>query len=286
MLDLHIHTTFSDGSDTVSSILKKAQELNLEAISITDHETVDAYFEIKKMENIYKGTIIKGVELKAYYIDKTIDILGYNIDVDIMNSYLKKIYNKDNFEKVQLKKFNYIYDICMKYNLKLDSKNDIINRLKGNYATFILYNEIKKYEENKYKLPSDIWISQSTFSKKYIGNKDSDFYYDSKDDYLGLKDILDIIHNSGGLAFLAHLFVYSNIIDKTSYLKDIFKNYAIDGLECYYKQFSKEQINCLLKFAKENNKYICGGSDYHGLNKPNILLGVDYPLEVLKYWHK
>ena len=86
MVDLHVHTTNSDGTDDVVTILKKAEKLELEYISITDHETMGAYDELEKINisDYYTGKIIKGIELKNYYKGHIIDILGYNVDKKIM----------------------------------------------------------------------------------------------------------------------------------------------------------------------------------------------------------
>ena len=60
MIDLHMHTTYSDGTDTVKELLEKAEDIGLEVISITDHNTCKAYFEMEKfnVKEIYKGNII------------------------------------------------------------------------------------------------------------------------------------------------------------------------------------------------------------------------------------
>ena len=79
MIDLHIHTTYSDGKCSIIEILKQAEELKLNTISITDHETCEAYKELEQLniQDYYTGNIITGIELKAQYTDKIIDVLGY-----------------------------------------------------------------------------------------------------------------------------------------------------------------------------------------------------------------
>ena len=88
MIDLHIHTTHSDGTKTVTEILKQAEALRLDYISITDHDKCSAYDELKNIDvsNYYSGKIIKGIEIKAFYKESTIDILGYNYDYDKMKN--------------------------------------------------------------------------------------------------------------------------------------------------------------------------------------------------------
>ena len=67
MIDLHIHTHYSDGTENCMTVLKKCQEKNLDYISITDHNSVDAYFELEKLnvKQLYSGKIICGIELNT-----------------------------------------------------------------------------------------------------------------------------------------------------------------------------------------------------------------------------
>ena len=80
-----------------------------------------------------------------------------------------------------------------------------------------------------------------------------------------------MIHESGGLAFLAHTFAYSPNIANS--LLDILDNYKLDGLECFYTTFTKEQSNYLVSLCKEKGLYMSGGSDFHGTRKINHNLG-------------
>ena len=84
MIDLHCHTTNSDGTWTVEELLKKAQEINLEVLSITDHDSVKSYFEIQKnreLQNVFKGKIINGVELNCVFDGIKIEALAYDFDI-------------------------------------------------------------------------------------------------------------------------------------------------------------------------------------------------------------
>ena len=90
MIDLHMHTSYSDGTCSVENILKEAEEKKLECISITDHDTCLAYRKIDNLRKIYSGKIIKGCELKSIVEGTTIEILGYNVDTEKLNEELPK----------------------------------------------------------------------------------------------------------------------------------------------------------------------------------------------------
>lgn len=92
--------------------------------------------------------------------------------------------------------------------------------------------------------------------------------------YPSLDKIIDIIHKSGGIAFIAHIYEYSSIDNKNETLNKIIKEYNLDGIECYYSTFTDEQTQYLIEFCKRNNLLISGGSDYHGKNKKDINLGI------------
>ena len=82
MIDLHMHTTYSDGTESCETVLKKCQEKNLNYISITDHNTSLAYEELERIDipNLYKGKIIPGIELNTKVLGIPIEILGYGIN--------------------------------------------------------------------------------------------------------------------------------------------------------------------------------------------------------------
>jgi len=82
MIDLHMHTKYSDGTDSVIEILQKAEAAGLELISITDHDDVSAYFELQNIDvkKYFSGEIIAGTELKTFYDGFILEILGYGIN--------------------------------------------------------------------------------------------------------------------------------------------------------------------------------------------------------------
>ena len=87
MIDMHIHTNNSDGTDSVKELLEKAENLQLKYISITDHDTCRSYDELKNANytNLFSGTIVKGIEMKVFYNGGTIEVLCYKIDNEIMS---------------------------------------------------------------------------------------------------------------------------------------------------------------------------------------------------------
>lgn len=276
MIDMHIHSTYSDGTYSVKEILKKAEKLNLKYISITDHDNCRAYNELKNMNvsNYYSGKIVPGIEIKCIYNGRSMDLLGYNFDIDKMNKWIDEFYKDKQRKDLQLKYFDILYRTCQKLNLKVTPKDEIIWNPENDWASLIIYNDFKKYEENKVKLPEDLWNEFGIFSKKYCADFNNPFYIDRTEDYPSLETGIKAIKECGGVAIIAHIYIYRWAENKEQLIENINNNYNIDGFECYHSNFSEENVKYILNYCKENNLLMSGGSDCHGENKPGINLAV------------
>ena len=111
-----------------------------------------------------------------------------------------------------------------------------------------------------------------SFYRVHESNHNSPFYFDTSKYYRNINDLINDIHEAGGLAFLAHGFEYA-FQDKEKTIEEMLSTTNIDGAECEYPQFTNEQRQYLKNLCKKYNKFMSGGSDYHALNKPNISMG-------------
>lgn len=274
MIDLHVHTKYSDGTDTVEELLKKAEELKIEYISITDHDNCKAYEELEKIKinDYYTGNIIPGIEIKCAYGSRLIELLGYNIDNKKMQEWANEFYKDKTKEKLQQKYFDILYEKCKELDLTIKAKQEIQFDSKVNWASVVIYNEIKQYSENYDKLPEDFFESFNVFSKKYCSDKTGHWYIDKTKDYPSVEEAAEIIKKCGGLVFAPHIYIYSWINNYDEHVKTLIEKYNIDGLECFHSEFNKEQMEEAIKIAEKYNLYISGGSDYHGSNKLDVKL--------------
>ena len=293
MIDLHIHTNNSDGSDSVIEVLKKAQKHELSYMSITDHESVNGHYELRNIDvkQYFSGKIIPGVELKNYYKDRVIDILAYNIDIDKFNEYLEKNYKNKTHRMLEIKNLKHLYKQAKAYGLALDPIEEIEWDPDSDWGSVVIYNEIKKHPENETKVPKDLWESFCNFKKDYVYNRNNMFFLDKKDDYPSPAETVKQVHLAGGVAFLAHVHEYKWVKDKIEYITQLIKDSNLDGIECYYSNFTEEQTLELLKYCKDNNLYTSGGTDYHGTKRPSVEIGVGkgnlrIPDEIIKDWYK
>lgn len=291
MIDLHIHTKYSDGSKSPIEILQLAQNLKLEYISITDHQSCDSYFELEKIDvkKYYLGNIISGIELKCCLPDKRrIELLGYGIDFKIVQQWLKNSYRNKSQRQKQKEYFDYLYQVCIHQGLKIDAKEEIIWK-ENEPAAFRIYQELRRYTENKEKLPDDLWSEFNIFARKYCGIPNNPFYIDKSEEYPTIEEAIKQIKQSGGFCFIAHPYIYNHIENIENLIEKIIEEYEIDGVECYYSTFTQNQVNSLVKICKNKRIYMSGGSDYHGDIKPNIRLGtgvrnLNIDFNIIKDW--
>lgn len=292
MIDLHIHTTFSDGTKSVTEILKQAEELKLDYISITDHDKCSAYDELKNIDvkKYYSGKIINGIEIKCFYKGSTIEVLGYKYNHDKMKAWIDEFYADKNRAVIETKYFNKLYDVCTKLDLVMSKKEDIKWNPENDWGGKTIYDEIKKHPENQAKLPEDLWNNGvQTFSKKYYCNKETIWYLDKSEDFPSVKEAVNAIKNAGGLVFLPHMYIYKWMKDIEKELDELVTNYNIDGIECYHSDFSDEHIKHLNEYCEKKHFFKSGGSDYHGDNKPDIALAfgrgnMKIPTEIISDW--
>ena len=291
MIDMHMHSKYSDGTCSVEEILKEAEKLKLKYISITDHDNCLAYHELRKINvsEIYLGKIIPGIEIKCAYQGRLIEVLGYNYDIDKMQKWINEYYKDKQRRDIQTKYLKLLYEACQKLNLRLSPIEEIPWNPENDWASVAIYNDFKKYDENKEKLPEDLWEDFTTFTKKYCGDLNSVFYIDKSKDYPTLDIAIDAIKKCGGIAIMAHIFIYKWNKNKEEFIQGIIDKFEIDGFECYYPKFSDEQTKYIVNICKQNNFLTSGGSDWHGDNKPEINMGIgtgnlNVSEEILKTW--
>lgn len=274
MIDLHTHTTYSDGSAHVEELLKEAQRIGLSLLSITDHNTIQAHFELKNADirNLFDGAMISGIEITTTYHGETIEVLGYGFDLEVMQTFLNN--NVLTFEEKQLKEYELIRKQYKKIGVRFDENNIQFDpKIESSRSSF--FTEIKKYKENdKFFLNPESIKTVSGFTRNEVYNPKSTLYVDESSLFPSLEKAIEMIHHSGGLAFLAHTFAYSlNIANE---LLELMDHYPFDGLECFYTTFTDEQSLSLEKMCEEKELYMSGGSDFHGTRKTNHNLGIGH----------
>lgn len=290
MIDMHIHSTNSDGTKTVKEILEIAEKTGLNIISITDHESCEGYKEIDNIDTgkYFSGKIIKGIELKGQHKDLVMDILGYGFDCEKMKAGVAECYKDMSRAQIQEWQLAELYRIGNEMGLVLRPMNELVWDRDKEWGSIVFYDEMVSHDENKGKIADDIWISFQHF-KAHYRHKGDPFYINRAKNYPCLTKIIEAIHNAGGKTFIAHIFEYKEIEDKIKELDEMINKYDIDGIECYYSNFTNDEHEAVLDFAKSHNLLISGGSDFHGDKKPGINIGtgkgtLKIPDSILDNW--
>ena len=259
--DLHIHSNFSDGSDTIPELIKNIQDAGINIFALTDHDTIEGLAEIEKYlpSNIQ---FIKGVELTCKTKDIKCHILGYNINPENkeLNDIIAqgKILRRNKLEK-RIAYLKEVWDIQLTKE-ELDWLYSRPSVVKTHFANILVNRGL-----------SD---NNLDAMKKYLdGCKTGNSRFDGD-------EVIQIIKNAGGIPVWAHPLggEGEKHLSKEEFLPKLLPKLktmiesGIKGLECYYSRYNQEEIELLVSCAKENNLLITGGSDYHGNNKKNITL--------------
>ena len=206
MVDLHTHTTYSDGDKNLKELLIEAEKNNVTTLSITDHDTVDAYDELKTLnyKEYYTGRIIPGAEFNVIFNNAKIELLGYDFDIEKIKKFCKNTYTK-NAEYMDMdKEFKLMMDICHKNGIIVD---DLTYDKSMGWPIDIIHPSIKKHEENRKLFTEKEWNDRSHFFRCCTCNLDFPLFIDLSNQMPNAKVVSDAIRNAGGKVFLAHLYL-------------------------------------------------------------------------------
>ena len=278
-IDLHLHSENSDGTDSPETIIEKAIEIQLEAISITDHEyltkvPVSQHIEIisgvevsVSWEKLEKSNPFAGIHLLLYFVkeESPVDTFLENIRK------LKNIRNVEIIENLQNEGLDVNKSELGEFKTKVPGRPHIASLLKD-----------KGYVDSI----NDAFI-------KYLGNGKIG---DSRSHQPDIEKIISLSQESKCLVFLAHphtLMSNDKFSKKENWVNDDFyelvkklSEFGLNGLETTYSSYSKNISNQISEVAKKLNLLECGGSDYHGDIKPNINLGFGYENTPMKVPYK
>lgn len=272
-IDLHIHTSKSDGILTPKEVIDEAKKNNVNVISICDHDTIDAYtldlLEYAKKNNI---KLIYGVEISTKYKGYGYHVLGYNID----------IFNKDlkeELSKIRLARHNYLYEVSKKLNelgyiVNTNELDKIDSVTKAHIANDIINNEnnkdllIKKFN----KIPNKGEFIETLLNENcpcYVEKLSITPYVASC-----------MIKKYGGKVILAHPVAYYYEDKKTiEDIKNLLKEMNADGIEGNYIYIDKNNIkhndiDIWNNLANKLNIISTIGSDFHNFDNIHPVIGL------------
>ncbi len=247
--DLHIHSTESDGELTPTAIIKEAERIGLDAISITDHDCVEGVTEALLAAKNKKVTVIPGIEFSTIYKKQEVHILGYYID--IAN---RKLREETSFiieeRKTRAKKI-----IVKLKKLGIHLSYNRVQELAGGNVIGRPHIALAMIEKGY------INSLQQAFTPDYFDNNGRAYVSRYK---MSPKSAIQLINEANGVAVVAHPgLCYGGFGLKEVDLKALTKD-GLEGIEVYHSAQSNEQKISYLQIAKKFNLLITGGSDFHG----------------------
>ncbi len=261
-IDLHIHTTASDGRLTPKEVIDEAHKNGVSLIAITDHDTIEAYtdelFKYAKSKNI---EIIKGVEISTKNNKVGIHVLGYNIDI-------KNNKFKEKLSKIRNSRHDYLHKVSKRLNelgyiLNVEELDKIEAVTKAHIALDVISSE-----KNKEKLIRTFGhIPNKGEFIETIMNENCPAYVNKET--VTPKEAAKIIREAGGKVVLAHPVAYVHEDNLTDIdISNIINDMKPDGLEANYIYVNKDnnkfdETKKWNDFAKVHNLFVTIGSDFH-----------------------
>lgn len=262
-IDLHIHSSASDGTFSSSEILIQARKQNLGAIAITDHDSIEG-----SRKAICAGIppslkFLTGVEISAtpppdFFRSGSFHILGYGIKLNdpVLNQTLE-----------------------MLQEARRNRNPHILNRLNHLGMTISLKEVENEVSEGQIGRPhiADLMVKKGFVKSsddafdRYLG-KDKPAYVDKF--RIDCERVIEIIAKAGGISVLAHPLLLN--IEQDEIMEELIvalKSMGLKGLEVYYPNHMPEHIDYYAALARRHDLLMTGGSDFHGLLKPDIQMG-------------
>lgn len=280
IIDLHIHTTVSDGILTPKEVIDTAVKNNVSVLSIADHDTIDAYtdelFAYAKEKNI---ELIPAVEISTKYNKRGMHVLGYNYDLNNQEF-------RGKLDKLKNARHNYLYDVAT----KLEALGYVVNvaeldKIEAVTKAHIALDVIGNAQNEKLLLDTFEHIPSKGEFIETIMNEGCPAY--AKKESISPKEAADLIRAAGGKVVLAHpvAYKYEDAVTEED-IENVVREMGIDAIEAnyvYVDRYDKKINECALwnEFAKKHNLLATIGSDFHsedGLRPVIGLVGEDVSL--------
>lgn len=242
-IDLHMHTDYSDGACTADEVLALVRASGISAFSITDHDTLDGYRHVKASLTPGDPELVTGVELSVLIGDDDVHVLAYLFDPDNkpMHEALQLFQEKRHARGMLIVEKLQGLGVDVPFDAVTETANGSVIGRPHVAETLHRLNKVGSYQE--------------AFDK-FIGRKGPAYVPKV---LLSPQEALDLVHNAGGVAVLAHPFI-DDMVKHVPLLTEM----GLDGIEVKHSNHSAEQAARLERIAAKNRLAVSGGSDFHG----------------------
>lgn len=258
MIDLHCHTTCSDGTDSPVELVKRAKRIGLSAVAITDHDTDKGVIPAVAAGKRYGIEVVPGMELSSMYDGAHIHLLAYWADTDypiLGGLMLRAVYEREKRNETMVQLLHDAgYPIDMEQLHREFPGQTMLGR--PHVAEFLMKRGfVKSVREGVLGLMG----------------KGKPFYVPRY--HIPLTDYVRAVRLAGGVPVIAHLYQYKFTEEQMRKMLEDAVEAGLLGLEGMYSTYTPEQQESVFRLAEEFNLICTGGSDYHGSGKPDIALG-------------
>lgn len=267
--DLHCHSNVSDGIFSPEEIVQRAVEQKVEVLALTDHDTVQGVSRARLKAQELGLELISGVEISTVWENKGIHIVGLNFDEN--HPAMLALLAKQTEIRQQRAR-----DISKKLE-----KIDVFNALEG--AQALTTGDVTRAHFARYLVQIGKVKDMNQAFKKYLGNGKTAYV---KTQWCDIETAINVIHQAGGLAVLAHPLRYKLTTRWVRKLVEAFKQWGGDALEVAGCGQQIDQRRFLAKLAQEHQLWSSVGSDFHS-PCAWIELGrsLQLPLDSQPIWH-
>ncbi len=258
IIDMHVHSSASDGTFSPALLLSEAKKAGLSAMALTDHDTMDGIEEAAAAAKELGIELVPGVEISTEYHDREIHVLGY---------YVSANYPRLKAMLEEFRDFRATRNVRMVKRLQEEGFSITMEQLTEKFPDSVL----TRAHMSRFLCETGQIPDTRTAFAKYLGENCCCYIDRPK---ISPVEAVILIREAGGLAVLAHPVLCD--LPETDLRQMIveMKEAGMCGLEAVYSENSAEDEVHMRKLADEFDLLITGGSDFHGSNKPDILLGV------------
>ncbi|WP_456436810.1 PHP domain-containing protein [Desulfurobacterium sp.] len=257
MVDLHVHTTCSDGTDKPEEVVKLASLKGLSLISITDHDTVSGLESAVNAGKVYDVEVIPGIEVTA-----DTSMLPASAEFHVLGYFI----NPDSPSILELVDF---------FSKSREERNRILIERLGEEGFNITYDELEKLFGKNFGKPN---IVTMLVKKQMVSSRKKAFALlrrlKVKRRKLDYREIFRLIKEAGGIPVLAHPYTLKLGCSRLYKFVSQLKREGLEGIEVIHSEHTPSMVVNFKEMAKELGLYTTGGSDYHGYNKPDIDIGM------------
>ena len=270
-IDLHAHTTHSDGSATPEELIAQACAKGARAVAITDHDTVSAIAQARVAAGSAGIEFVPGIEISAEFSPGTMHILGYFIDEQSEQLGAKL----DELRQARARRNPQIAERLQA--LGFDINYDEVAGLAGNQV-------VGRPHFGRLMIQKGYVATMQEAFDRFL-KKDAVAYVPKT--RLSPRDSIALIHNAGGVAVLAHPYQLKVSNEETEQLIGDLAELGLDGIEAVYSRHSASERITYTEMAARQGLLVTGGSDYHGSYKPDISIvtglgDLEVPYELLE----